>query len=148
MSLKQEPEEEVPLDECQFFDEPPEEIEYEFVPRTHDDEEEEQRPAKRSKTGGSATRRVYHNEVERQRRNKINTWITELGKLVMDDDDDDTKQPALSKIQILEKACQQLEMIKKRNREVRFDLKRAECELRMLRSENEKLKKELNKTAK
>lgn len=27
-------------------------------------------------------RRVTHNEVERRRRNKINTWITKLGKLL------------------------------------------------------------------
>ena len=37
-------------------------------------------------------RRQQHNEVERRRRDKINTWINKISKVVPDCSDDHTKQ--------------------------------------------------------
>lgn len=37
-------------------------------------------------------RRATHNEVERRRRDKINTWISKLGKLIPDCNEDSSKQ--------------------------------------------------------
>jgi len=56
-------------------------------------------------------RRATHNEVERRRRDTINAWIMQLGKLIpdLDMDDQDKSGPpkggALSKGGILAKAC-------------------------------------------
>ncbi|XP_076278220.1 upstream stimulatory factor 1 isoform X1 [Lasioglossum baleicum] len=58
-------------------------------------------------------RRVTHNEVERRRRDKINTWITKLGKLLPDyeqntigEGDVKTNFELQSKGGILERACE------------------------------------------
>lgn len=58
-------------------------------------------------------RRVTHNEVERRRRDKINNWITKLGKLLPDyeqntigDGDVKTNFELQSKGGILERACE------------------------------------------
>jgi len=48
-------------------------------------------------------RRQQHNEVERRRRDKINTWINKISKVVPDCSDDHTKQ-GQSKGGILAKA--------------------------------------------
>ena len=37
-------------------------------------------------------RRQQHNEVERRRRDKINTWINKISRVVPDCSDDHTKQ--------------------------------------------------------
>ncbi|XP_076278223.1 upstream stimulatory factor 1 isoform X2 [Lasioglossum baleicum] len=50
-------------------------------------------------------RRVTHNEVERRRRDKINTWITKLGKL-LPDYEQNTIGEGDSKGGILERACE------------------------------------------
>lgn len=63
-------------------------------------------------------RRFQHNLIERARREKINNWIIQLGKIIDDDnsDDDNTNSnnnhaasknggEALSKSGILEKVC-------------------------------------------
>ena len=42
-------------------------------------------------------RRATHNEVERRRRDKINSWILKLSKLVPDCNSDQTKQGQVSK---------------------------------------------------
>lgn len=57
-------------------------------------------------------RRFQHNQIERARREKINNWIMELGKIIDDNSDDDNDNinsnnskngEALSKGGILEK---------------------------------------------
>jgi exopolysaccharide biosynthesis predicted pyruvyltransferase EpsI len=60
-------------------------------------------------------RRYQHNLIERARREKINNWIMELGKIIDDNSDDDNNHTnnnnstkngeALSKGGILEKVC-------------------------------------------
>lgn len=99
---------------------------------------EEEAPRKHKPV--TAKRRVYHNEIERQRRNKINTWITELGKLVPEEE---TEGAPSSKVQILERACQFVEDIKEKNDEMKKVLRQVTCENRSLKHENEKLKKQL-----
>lgn len=79
--------------------------------------------------------------VERERRNKINSWISELGKLIVEEED----SPALSKIQILERACQYVEEVNSRNLQIKHELRQALSENRILTEENEKLKRELKK---
>ena len=49
-------------------------------------------------------RRATHNEVERRRRDKINTWIVKLGNIIPDCQNDASK-PSQSKGGILAKAC-------------------------------------------
>ncbi|CAG0887095.1 unnamed protein product [Darwinula stevensoni] len=49
-------------------------------------------------------RRATHNEVERRRRDKINTWILKLGNIIPDCQTDASK-PSQSKGGILAKAC-------------------------------------------
>lgn len=105
-----------------------------------DTPQEEKRPA--PKRSVSTKRRVYHNEIERQRRNKINTWITELGQMILEKDHEG---PPLSKIQILERTCEFVEKTKKKNKKMKDELQRTVCENRLLKYENEKLKKELKK---
>lgn len=94
----------------------------------------------KTKRKDNGNRRVYHNEVERQRRNKINAWITELGKLIVKEDSD-----RLSKIQVLEQACQYVEDSKAKSLQMRNELRKVTCQNRVLIEENEKLKKELRK---
>ncbi|EDV19448.1 uncharacterized protein TRIADDRAFT_62099 [Trichoplax adhaerens] len=48
-------------------------------------------------------RRATHNEVERRRRDKINTWINRLAKLVPNAEGDHSKQGQVSKGAILQR---------------------------------------------
>ena len=85
-------------------------------------------------------RRATHNEVERRRRDTINAWIMQLGKLIPDlDMDDQEKGPpkggALSKGGILAKACDFVTELTEDNKTL---LKRVK-ELENVAEENERL---------
>lgn len=88
-------------------------------------------------------RRQTHNEVERRRRDTINAWIMQLGKLIPDlDMDEQEKGPpkggALSKGGILAKACDHVTELNEDNKTL---LKRVK-ELENVESENERLREE------
>ena len=103
-------------------------------------------------------RRATHNEVERRRRDTINAWIMQLGKLIpgLDMDDQEKGPPkggALSKGGILAKACdfvQELtednKTLEKRVNELEStaeDNERLVATLEELRQENAMLKQQL-----
>lgn len=86
-------------------------------------------------------RRQTHNEVERRRRDTINAWIMQLGKLIPDlDMDEQEKGPpkggALSKGGILQKACDYVNELTEDNKTL---LKRVK-ELENVESDNERLR--------
>ncbi|XP_034238494.1 upstream stimulatory factor 1 isoform X1 [Thrips palmi] len=60
-------------------------------------------------------RRATHNEVERRRRDKINTWIVELSKIVPDCVPESTKSPGQSKGGILSKAFKYIMELRTQN---------------------------------
>ncbi len=75
-------------------------------------------------------RRITHNEVERRRRDNINTWIERLGKLIPDDEGAATAAPAAntssnsnsksrSKGDILARACEFLTELREANAALR-----------------------------
>lgn len=96
-------------------------------------------------------RRVTHNEVERRRRDKINTWIYRLAKIIPDCPEAHTKN-SQSKGGILAKACDYISELRSHNdlltervkesqrREMDFDLLKQELEV--LKNENAALKNE------
>lgn len=59
-------------------------------------------------------RRKQHNDVERRRRDKINTWIAKLAKIIPECGDDHTKQ-GQSKGGILAKAYQHIQDLQREN---------------------------------
>lgn len=60
-------------------------------------------------------RRATHNEVERRRRDKINTWIMELSKIVPDCVPETSKSPGQSKGGILSKAFKYIMELRTQN---------------------------------
>lgn len=66
-------------------------------------------------------RRATHNEVERRRRDKINTWILKLGAIIPEDSTTDMRTgtgghfEGLSKGGILAKACEYITSLKDTN---------------------------------
>lgn len=89
-------------------------------------------------------RRTQHNEVERRRRDKINTWIMKLSKLVPDCQGDNTKQ-GQSKGGILAKACEYIADIKQQNQhlvESNAKCDRIQVDYEVLRLELEEKKQE------
>jgi len=107
-------------------------------------------------------RRATHNEVERRRRDTINAWIMQLGKLIpgLDMDQDQEKGPpkgggggALSKGSVLAKACDYVteltednKILEKRVRElenVSEENERLLATIEELQSENAILKQQL-----
>lgn len=102
-------------------------------------------------------RRATHNEVERRRRDNINTWIMKLGKLIPDCNTmaDQTKgsKPTQSKGDILAKACEYLSEKRNTNQRLLESIKQREAEaaenenllsqLEQLQQENAVLKQQL-----
>lgn len=85
-------------------------------------------------------RRATHNEVERRRRDTINAWIMQLGKLIpgLDMDDQEKGPPkggALSKGGILAKACDFVQELSEDNK----TLEKRVYELEGAAEENERL---------
>ncbi len=103
-------------------------------------------------------RRATHNEVERRRRDTINTWIMQLGKLIpeVDLDDPDKGPPkggGMSKGGILAKACDYVSDIRAENAKLTdkvsmFDMvsmenERLRSQLDEMKQENERLRQKL-----
>jgi len=85
-------------------------------------------------------RKATHNEVERRRRDTINAWIMQLGKLIpgLDMDDQEKGPPkggALSKGGILAKACDYVQELNEDNK----TLEKRVHELESVADENERL---------
>jgi len=74
-----------------------------IIPRTNLDLYNSQMSLQSNPNRADMARRQQHNEVERRRRDKINTWINKISKVVPDCSDDHTKQ-GQSKGGILAKA--------------------------------------------
>lgn len=72
-----------------------------------------------------SNRRTQHNEVERRRRDKINSWIMKLSKLVPDCAGDNTKQ-GQSKGGILAKACDYIMELKSNNQRLSENVNKCE----------------------
>ncbi|XP_020285860.1 upstream stimulatory factor 2-like isoform X2 [Pseudomyrmex gracilis] len=106
-------------------------------------------------------RRVTHNEVERRRRDKINTWISRLGKLLEECEQDINKEgdakssfESQSKGGILARACEYITELKETQEKLtqvmdeRSQLTEEVKELRQivnqLRDDNSKLKAEIS----
>lgn len=118
-------------------------------------------PDRTTFTSTSDKRRATHNEVERRRRDTINTWIMKLGKLIPDlfasSNDAEPNAPSrssqMSKGGILARACDYISELRQDNHELQVSASNAEalegeCErlreqLQALRAENEKLKRQL-----
>ncbi|XP_071521091.1 upstream stimulatory factor 2 [Panulirus ornatus] len=97
---------------------------------------------------GGATReekrRVTHKEVERRRRDKINTWICRLAKIIPDCPEAHSKN-AQSKGGILAKACDYISELRVHNEQLTEKLKetqRREMDFELLKQELEVLKNE------
>lgn len=89
-------------------------------------------------------RRSTHNEVERRRRDKINTQITNLGALLPDFTSEQSKQ-ADSKSAILTKACEYVKELQVQTQEFEDRLRILESDrqqLQLLRQEYAQLKQE------
>ncbi|KAG1675011.1 Upstream stimulatory factor 2 [Nymphon striatum] len=89
-------------------------------------------------------RRATHNEVERRRRDKINTWIMKLAKIIPECTGDHSKQ-GQSKGGILSKACdyiQELRTANSRLPEVIKENERLSVDIELLRQQYEELKSE------
>ncbi|KAK3873012.1 hypothetical protein Pmani_014971 [Petrolisthes manimaculis] len=93
-------------------------------------------------------RRVTHNEVERRRRDKINTWICRLAKIIPDCPEAHSKNSQFSsqsKGGILAKACDYITELKQHNEQLIERLKesqRREMDFELLKQEVEVLKNE------
>ncbi|XP_050718061.1 upstream stimulatory factor 2-like [Eriocheir sinensis] len=89
-------------------------------------------------------RRVTHNEVERRRRDKINTWIYRLAKIIPDCPEAHTKN-SQSKGGILAKACDYITELRNHNDQLTERIKetqRREMDYNLLKQELEVLKNE------
>ncbi|CAL4071569.1 unnamed protein product, partial [Meganyctiphanes norvegica] len=89
-------------------------------------------------------RRVTHNEVERRRRDKINTWITRLAKIIPDCPESHSKN-SQSKGGILAKACDHIHDLRIQNEQLQERLKdhqRREMDYDILKQEVDVLKNE------
>ncbi|KAG7168846.1 Upstream stimulatory factor 2-like [Homarus americanus] len=97
--------------------------------------------------GGSTReekRRVTHNEVERRRRDKINTWICRLAKIIPDCPEAHSKS-SQSKGGILAKACDYISELRIHNEQLTERMKetqRREMDFELLKQEVEVLKNE------
>ncbi|XP_053631274.1 upstream stimulatory factor 2 isoform X2 [Cherax quadricarinatus] len=97
--------------------------------------------------GGSTReekRRVTHNEVERRRRDKINTWICRLAKIIPDCPEAHSKS-SQSKGGILAKACDYISELRVHNEQLTERIKethRREMDFELLKQEVEVLKNE------
>lgn len=93
-------------------------------------------------------RRATHNEVERRRRDKINCWILQLGRLVPEFSVDQLKQGDIglqSKSVVLSKACEYILELQNAHKELSSRMKDAErCknDLEHLQQSCEELKRE------
>ncbi|XP_064650606.1 upstream stimulatory factor-like isoform X2 [Lineus longissimus] len=92
-------------------------------------------------------RRATHNEVERRRRDKINSWIVQLSKLVPECAQDHTKQGQVvgNKGAILSKACDYINELRATNLHMGESLKETErlsVDTELLRQQCEELKQE------
>ncbi|XP_076032604.1 upstream stimulatory factor 2-like isoform X2 [Oratosquilla oratoria] len=98
-------------------------------------------------------RRVTHNEVERRRRDKINTWIGRLAKIIPDCPEAHTKNShVLSKGGILSKACDYIQELRqqseqllervKEHQQSQMDFELLKQEIEVLKNENAALKNE------
>ncbi|KAK7158346.1 hypothetical protein R3I93_009530 [Phoxinus phoxinus] len=89
-------------------------------------------------------RRAQHNEVERRRRDKINSWIVTLSRMIPDCGADGAKTAA-SKGGILSKACDYIGELKQHKLRLQESLRRAEraqVDNELLRHQIEELKSE------
>ncbi|XP_068236563.1 upstream stimulatory factor-like isoform X1 [Palaemon carinicauda] len=89
-------------------------------------------------------RRVTHNEVERRRRDKINTWICRLAKIIPECPEAHSKS-AQSKGGILAKACDYIAELREHNEELMEKVKetqRRDMDFELLKQEVEVLKSE------
>lgn len=90
-------------------------------------------------------RRATHNEVERRRRDKINCWILQLGKLVPEFTTADQAKQGDSKSVILSKACDYISELQTAQKEMADRLKdadRIKNEVDLLQRSCEELKQE------
>jgi len=118
-------------------------------------------------TSTTERRRATHNEVERRRRDTINSWIMKLGKLIPDQFNPDhpaggggggdgsgpPRTSLMSKGGILARACDYLTELRKSNHELTRQVAKAEDlqlmneklleELEAVKSENESLRRRL-----
>ncbi|XP_028831376.1 upstream stimulatory factor 2-like [Denticeps clupeoides] len=97
-----------------------------------------------SRTPRDERRRAQHNEVERRRRDKINTWIVTLSKIIPDCDMDSSKTGA-SKGGILSKACDYIRELRQSNQRLQESFKEVEgvqVANELLRQQVEELKSE------
>jgi len=89
-------------------------------------------------------RRATHNEVERRRRDKINTWIMKIAAVVPDCQMDQSKQ-GTSKGGVLSKALDHIVKLRQENERLRENIKEQErvlVENQVLRQQVEKLRQE------
>lgn len=89
-------------------------------------------------------RRATHNEVERRRRDKINTWIMKIAAVVPDCQMDQSKQ-GTSKGGVLSKALDHIVKLRQDNDRLRENIKEQErvlIENQVLRQQVEKLRQE------
>jgi len=89
-------------------------------------------------------RRATHNEVERRRRDKINTWIMKIAAVVPDCQMDQSKQ-GTSKGGVLSKALDHIVKLRQENDRMRENMKEQErvlVENQVLRQQVEKLRQE------
>ncbi|KAK7079128.1 Upstream stimulatory factor 2 [Halocaridina rubra] len=89
-------------------------------------------------------RRVTHNEVERRRRDKINTWICRLAKIIPECPETQSKN-AQSKGGILAKACDYITELREHNEQLLEKVKetqRRDMDFELLKQELEVLKNE------
>lgn len=107
-------------------------------------------------------RRVTHNEVERRRRDKINNWISKLGKLLPDNEhglnggDIKANSELQSKGDILARACEYITELREirekfarnleENTQLLEEAKTLRQVLNQLRKENSQLKTQLSNT--
>ncbi|XP_065563137.1 upstream stimulatory factor 1-like isoform X2 [Artemia franciscana] len=101
-------------------------------------------PIGQNKSGNLSTRenrrKQNHNEIERKRRDKINEWITTLGKLVPGIEGSEGKGSTQSKGFILSRACDHIVELRQDNAQLLDALKDHDS----LNAELEIMKQELN----
>ncbi|CAB3376843.1 Hypothetical predicted protein [Cloeon dipterum] len=104
----------------------------------------------RGTTRRDERRRATHNEVERRRRDKINSWIMKLGKIIPDCGNEGGKQGQVnfegqSKGGILAKACEYITELRTLNQRMSENMKENErlvMQLEALRQQNDELRRE------
>jgi len=102
------------------------------------------RKGENSRSSRDERRRATHNEVERRRRDKINTWIMKIAAVVPDCQMDQSKQ-GTSKGGVLSKALDHIIKLRTENDRMRETIKEQErilVENQVLRQQVEKLRQE------